>query len=278
MIEITKWSLCFESADTRKRQRLGWFLSPSGCDSKGFRKLMRDGKDGLATLGFFQALCQSMATQNASSRKVGIFQNSDGELMDFDDIMELSRLNGMAPADYQQIIGRLVSVGWICLHKSLETEQSATCLPPVCQSHPGFVKGEGEGKGQGEGKEQGQGGERAPSGEEDEIFKLWNSFRELQKIAKVSAERKAKAKIRLRDSFFREHWKSAIEKIAKTPFLLGQNDRGWTADIDWFLKPESLTRIVEGKYASTPPTTQANQPRNMDVSGKILQLPKSKQY
>lgn len=154
MIKIIKWSECFESADTRKRQRLGWFLSPSGCDSKGFRKLMRMGKDGILALGVFQALCQSMATQTIESRRAGAFLNSDGTPMEIPDILELSRLSGMEPADWWQTIGRLVAVGWISCSNSLELEQYADHLPVVCQSSPGFVQGEGEGqeeeKGEGE--------------------------------------------------------------------------------------------------------------------------------
>ena len=181
MIEIVKWSECFESADTRKRQRLGWFLSPSGCDSKGFRKLMRMGKDGLIALGFFQSLCQSMATMSLSVRQSGTFRNSDQSLMEFDDIVELSRLDGMDPADYRQIIGRLVRVGWVSLHKSLNSEQSATSLPPICHSSPSFVQGEGEGEGEGQEEEQGQEKETPPNpqGGMDELFpeilpKNWN--------------------------------------------------------------------------------------------------------
>jgi len=153
MIEIVKWSQCFESADTRKRQRLGWFLSPSGCDSKGFRKLMRDGKEGLAALGFFQALCQSLATMSISTRQSGTFQNSDGSMMEFEDILEVSRLGGMSPADYRQITGRLVASGWIVLHKSLDLEQNADSLPPICHLSPSFVQGEGEGQEEGAGEE-----------------------------------------------------------------------------------------------------------------------------
>jgi hypothetical protein len=152
MIEIVKWSNAFESADTRKRQRLGWFLCPSGCDSKGFRQLMRMGNDGLIALGFFQALCQSMATQSIESRRAGIFKNSDNSTMDFTDVLEVSRLNGMEPADSRQIIGRLVSVGWLRICNPLETQQSAANLPPVCHPSPGFVQGEGEGEGQEEEK------------------------------------------------------------------------------------------------------------------------------
>lgn len=154
MIEILKWSDSFESADTRKRQRLGWFLCPSGCDSKGFRKLMRDGKDGMVALGFFQALCQAMATMSISTRQSGVFKNSDDTLMDLDDILELARVGGMKPADYRQITGRLVACGWIRVHNSLNFQQYADYLPPICHSSPSFVQGEGEGEGQeqGEGK------------------------------------------------------------------------------------------------------------------------------
>lgn len=97
---------------------------------------------------------------------------------------------------------------------------------------------------------------------EDEVFEFWNSYDCLPKIVKASKERKAKAKTRLADSFFRERWKEAVALIPASPFLLGQNDRGWKADIDWFLKPESLTRIIEGKYNPTKPPTPVKSPAN----------------
>ena len=117
------------------------------------------------------------------------------------------------------------------------------------------LEGKGKEQGTGNGREQGMEAKSAPAGEEDEVFKLWNSFDQLTKIAKVSKERKAKAKTRLGDPFFRERWKEAIALIHASPFLLGHNDRGWRADIDWFLKPESLTRIIEGKYGSAKKST-----------------------
>ena len=58
MIKIKDWSATYENSDTRKRQRLGWFLTPSGTDSKGYRMLMREGKNGLLALGVFSGLCQ----------------------------------------------------------------------------------------------------------------------------------------------------------------------------------------------------------------------------
>lgn len=40
----------------------------------------------------------------------------------------------------------------------------------------------------------------------------------------------------------------AIWAIPRTPFLCGENDRGWKADFDFFLQPKSFNRILEGSY------------------------------
>ncbi len=105
-------------------------------------------------------------------------------------------------------------------------------------------------------EEKGEGKAKAktPSGE-DEVFEKWNSIPELPKIAKISPSRKAQAKTMLSESFFAENWRAGMDAIASTPFLLGKSDRGWKADIDWFLKPDSLARIIEGKYGDAKKST-----------------------
>ena len=37
-------------------------------------------------------------------------------------------------------------------------------------------------------------------------------------------------------------------KTGKSSFLNGDNDRGWTASIDWLIKPENRLKVLEGKY------------------------------
>lgn len=106
--------------------------------------------------------------------------------------------------------------------------------------------------------------ENTPTGEEDQIFESWNVMAQatgLPKIAKSSNQRRDKAKTRLRDQFFRNHWKEGIDAIKDRPFLRGQNNRGWQATIDWFLQPESLIRIVEGQYKDNTPSQPANTPK-----------------
>jgi hypothetical protein len=36
--------------------------------------------------------------------------------------------------------------------------------------------------------------------------------------------------------------------VISSPFLRGENDKGWRADFDWVLNPNNLAKIVEGKY------------------------------
>jgi len=40
----------------------------------------------------------------------------------------------------------------------------------------------------------------------------------------------------------------AIHALECSPFLRGENDRGWKADFDFLLQPKSFTKLVEGTY------------------------------
>ena len=166
MIEIVKWSETFENADTRKRQRLGWHLTPSGCESRGYRQLMRKGAQGVIAFGVFRAICQLYATFVPVVRQSGAMTHSGGSEMDLDDLAELTRIDRKLIADSLPI---LQEVGWI----STENGQSATSVPPSCQSHPGFVKGEGEGEGEGKGEEP----PNPLRGDSDELLdKFWKAY------------------------------------------------------------------------------------------------------
>jgi hypothetical protein len=143
MFEINKWDDRFETAHTRKRQRLGWYLAPSGNDSKGYRKLMRNGKDGILALGVFAALCQHTATLSKDLR--GRLCNSDGSAMDIEDISEITR---MKVADIRHAGGMLVACGWLTyMDKGICQD-----VPPICQPSANFPQGEEEGEGEGKGK------------------------------------------------------------------------------------------------------------------------------
>jgi hypothetical protein len=119
-----------------------------------------------------------------------------------------------------------------------------------------------EGKGMEGNKEQGKEG-KGREGEvpplADALFHLWSEFDFLPQIQSVTTKRKAALSSRMKDPYFRDHWQEAISKIGESEFLKGNNDRGWRADIDWFLRPDSVTKIMEGKYGNGKQSTLEKQ-------------------
>jgi hypothetical protein len=62
---------------------------------------------------------------------------------------------------------------------------------------------------------------------------------------------------RCRDPIWRQLWRQALCKLPQSSFLRGErprDGRDWRADIDWFLKPDSVSKILEGKYDDRAPT------------------------
>jgi uncharacterized protein YdaU (DUF1376 family) len=81
------------------------------------------------------------------------------------------------------------------------------------------------------------------------LVSAWDSLARahgLPVIRTFTEARRRSARARLR-----EHQESdvlrAIALIADRPFLLGGGRRGWKADLDWFLRPASIPRILEGQ-------------------------------
>ncbi|KQM37958.1 hypothetical protein [Sphingomonas sp. Leaf10] len=90
----------------------------------------------------------------------------------------------------------------------------------------------------------------APSLRPEHVVEAWNDMADRKGLAKVRAltpERRRKLNNRIR-SHPVEHWTEAIDAIERSPFLLGENDRGWRADFDFLLQPSSFTKLIEGVY------------------------------
>jgi hypothetical protein len=85
----------------------------------------------------------------------------------------------------------------------------------------------------------------------EHVVEVWNDLATkhgLAPVKKITPERRKKL-----TSFIRRHTiddiTEAIAAIPRSPFLLGQNGRGWQASFDWFLEPRNLTKLSEGTYA-----------------------------
>jgi uncharacterized protein YdaU (DUF1376 family) len=84
-----------------------------------------------------------------------------------------------------------------------------------------------------------------------EILEAWNAKAPVKCLV-VSDARRHKLATRWNDHFFRDNWKEAIEKISLSDFCNGKSDRGWKASFDWFLQPDTVVKVVEGKYSARP--------------------------
>lgn len=93
----------------------------------------------------------------------------------------------------------------------------------------------------------------------EQIAELWNSIMPqsgFSKVVSLSDTRKRHVKARQRE--FRQHgaeridfWRTVFAEVQKTPFMRGENDRGWRADFDFCTEShDKLLRIIEGKYRS----------------------------
>lgn len=82
------------------------------------------------------------------------------------------------------------------------------------------------------------------------VVNEWNMIDGIVRCKAVTPKRRSAINVRTKDPFWREHWRAAIDKIRSLKCLHGANDRNWQADIDWFLRPDTVAQVIEGKYDS----------------------------
>lgn len=85
-----------------------------------------------------------------------------------------------------------------------------------------------------------------------EIIEFWNAEMDKAKaivprMKTMTDLRKRMAAARLRE-YEAEDFVTVIENCAKSNFLNGHNDRGWTPDFTWAMGPDHFAKILEGRY------------------------------
>lgn len=109
-----------------------------------------------------------------------------------------------------------------------------------------------------------------------ELFDCWNKLETVPKCLVVSDKRRRISEIRLREPFFLANWRSAMQRVRASQFCQGQSERGWKATFDWFIAPDSVVKIMEGKYDNTNGTQfKPHQPTLMDKEA-LRQLEEAK--
>lgn len=91
----------------------------------------------------------------------------------------------------------------------------------------------------------------APSPED--IVETWNTLvvPPLAHVRTITAGRRRKLEARTRDRTL-EWWTDYFTQVAASPFLTGDNDRGWRATLDFVIRSEEIVvRIIEGAYGQS---------------------------
>ena len=91
-----------------------------------------------------------------------------------------------------------------------------------------------------------------------DILKIWNRIvndSPIKKINKISSHRAEHLNARSKDFPTRQAWADLFQKVVSTPFLRGDNERGWKADFDWIIEnDDNPTKVMEGKYDDDKPS------------------------
>lgn len=95
---------------------------------------------------------------------------------------------------------------------------------------------------------------------EKEFFEHWNEHVEFSQIREMNRSRRSALKSRLKEKFFSDNWREAITRIRGSPFLRGENQSGWKATVDWFLKPTSCLKVIERSHGVEEETLESENP------------------
>lgn len=96
---------------------------------------------------------------------------------------------------------------------------------------------------------------KAKSTELPRLAQIWNEHRspELGAVILAAGKRKTSALARMREHPGEQFWIDAVKRISVSDFCLGRvtpkdGGRPWKANFDWFVRPDTIAKILEGQY------------------------------
>jgi len=80
----------------------------------------------------------------------------------------------------------------------------------------------------------------------DSVVSAWNSVPGIVHVQRLSEKRRHAINARSRDRWWVENWEKGVAKIATLKWC--REGGKWKAHIDWFLREDTLTRLLEGGH------------------------------
>lgn len=78
---------------------------------------------------------------------------------------------------------------------------------------------------------------------------IWNEeCGQLPKVRALTKSRKTKILSLAKKIPEETYWRDIVRRVAKSSFCLGESGRGWRANFDWFIKPDTHVKVFEGHY------------------------------
>jgi len=107
----------------------------------------------------------------------------------------------------------------------------------------------------------------------EELKARWNDMADragLPRVRSIADNRLRAVRLRLKNHDWRDNYPTALEALERSDFCCGRVGT-WRASFDWFIKPGTVTKLIEGQYANTRGSPR-NQPETLSYVG---QLPES---
>lgn len=90
-----------------------------------------------------------------------------------------------------------------------------------------------------------------------EFMLAWNALgKPFSKIRVWTDGRQKHLKARCGDDFWVENWRKALDAMKQSSFCKGGGNTGWVGDVDWFLKADSVAKLIEGKFNDRAPASE----------------------
>lgn len=100
----------------------------------------------------------------------------------------------------------------------------------------------------------------------NELFERWNVLAKscgLPTAAQITQKRRAAAQARIKAGLL-DRWPEFATALEASRWHRGENDRGWRANVDWLLRPDSWIGLLE-RAGPAPESADARRSRRLDV-------------